>query len=218
MWTEVRWREPFNEREATVLRRVAESLRRAYELDPGRAYPWREWAQVRSLLGDEDKLSSEIAAKASAAQGPLIGYRRHDVQMPLTGGWSIRLPGRFAEEWEEGTYSAWADGRTLWFTSYSANRREPPTMDGLKKSADAGLESFEETKDEVLSYATIARSTENGEEFWKLSAQSAFPGGFAVLTVCFHEPSDREWALRTWRSLEHQKREPETKRLSFESE
>jgi hypothetical protein len=215
MWTEVRWRKPCNERETAVLRRVADSLQRAYELAPRRDYPWREWGEILSYLGKGDALASEIAEKAPGPETPLVGYRRHDVQVPLTGGWSIRLPGRFAEEWEEGTFCGWADGRTAWFTSYSSPNRQPPTMESLKESARAGIESFEEVKGEVLSHAVLDRATEDGEEFWQLSAQSAFPGGFAVLTVCFPEIADRDWALRTWRSLAHQKREPETHRATY---
>ncbi len=40
---------------------------------------------------------NEISAKANQCEGPLIGYRRHDVVFLKIRPWSIRLPGSFAD-------------------------------------------------------------------------------------------------------------------------
>jgi hypothetical protein len=55
MWVDVRWRRPINDSETATLEDVADSLRRAFELDTSLQYPWAEWKQIwlsRSLIAN----------------------------------------------------------------------------------------------------------------------------------------------------------------------
>ncbi|HYV67927.1 MAG TPA: hypothetical protein VE964_16930 [Myxococcales bacterium] len=205
MWTEICWRAPINEDEKALLKRGSEALEKAYALDSRRAYPWREWAEILDLLEHDGELAARVRARARTAhEGPLIGYRRHPTRVPLTGGWSIRLPGEFAEKWDEGTFTAWSGDRTVWFTSYSVERAHPPSIEELRSYASpASLGTWERIEQPLIGLASLERSKENDEEYWSLSTHTAIQTGFVICTICFVDDGDRDWALSTWRSIQH---------------
>src|SRR5262249_50857510 len=132
MWQEVRWRKPLDGGEEEMLREVHADLVRAHDLDPTLAYPWREWHELIGQLrecdsafessGHGDTVALVAARAGESLPGPLIGYRRKPVRVELAGGWSIEVPGEMAEEWEEGTWSAWDGRRTVWCTAFTFER------------------------------------------------------------------------------------------------
>jgi hypothetical protein len=123
MWTSVRWRRPITDAETAQLARVLQLLRGAHGLDPELSLPYGEWEELQGYLGDP----TPIPQREDTHTPSPIGYRRRDVQVKLAGGWSVRVPGSFAETWEEdGTYCGWDGKKTVWFTPLHVSERDPP--------------------------------------------------------------------------------------------
>lgn len=123
MWLEVRWRKPLDAKERALLDRVATELELAHAADPEGAHPWREWSEVLGHLGEESLRATraEVRANATPPSAVPIGYRRQPVRVTLAGGWSIVVPGEFAERWDErGTWVAWDATRSLWINTAEA--------------------------------------------------------------------------------------------------
>ena len=219
LWQEVRWRAPITEEEGELLMDVHLDLERAYHLDPSADIPWREWHELLGYLNEyfgyaefqheEEELEAEIERRAESADpsARLIGFRRGRVQVTLTGGWSIVIPGDYAEQWEENgeTWSAWHGGRTIWFTSWS-----------VKGEADEGLsprdildsrpwpeggERFDHADGALLGQAVFLPYEDEGEPMWNLKGYTAIDGNFALCNIYLHDQSDLAWALEVWKSL-----------------
>lgn len=210
MWTDVRWRVPFNEREDDVLRLVLDDLAAAHAEAPELAYPWREWNELLGYATRDGPLAPMIASRAvGTAPGPLVGYRRRDVRVDLTSGWSILVPGSFAEAWEDdgGTWVAWDQTRTVRVTTLSIGAKgapaEPEAILGPSKPDDAAVQRFDYRDRWLLGRASLVPTEENGKRFWRLTGESAIPGGLGIVTVFFDDEADRDWALGTWKSLAH---------------
>lgn len=215
MWQDVRWRAPVTDGEGELLMDVHLDLERAYRLDPDAVLPWREWAELVEYLTDYfgyvefqagPDFADEIAARARREiGGPRIGYRRGTVQVALTGGWSIRIPGELAEKWDDGgqAWTAWLDRRTVWFTSWSLR-------DGEEAQSAAEIldeldlpdgETFEHLNGRVFGRAVFVPHEEDGARLWNLKAYSAYDGGFALCNVFVPDRDDLAWALDVWRTL-----------------
>ena len=96
--TDVRWRPPLTDEETDRLVGAAGLLESAYRLDASLAYPWREWHEILGYLGADTPLAAEVARRADQTpDGPKVGYRRRNVTVDLTGGWTVEVPGSLAE-------------------------------------------------------------------------------------------------------------------------
>src|SRR5690606_36785072 len=89
-------------------------------------WPWREQSEMLERLGEDSLRATRVHLRASALPpGPAIGYRREPVRVTLAGGWSIRVPGAFAERWEErGTWVGWDATRSAWLNSLEVRGSE----------------------------------------------------------------------------------------------
>jgi len=218
LWVDVRWRKPLSEAEEGVQSEAAELLAAAYEMDPKREYPWREWQELLNCLDEPGPMLGEVARRAEhAPDGPKLGYRRRSVTARIAGGWSIKYPGSFAEEWEEegGTWVAWDDQRTIRFTSFTRQVEDGEAVlssqavldDSEMEETEEG-ERYEHEQDHLLGRATIRFVDEPDEEeddepYWMLQGRSALPGKLGLTTICFASEQDRDWALETWKSVSH---------------
>ena len=218
LWQDVRWRTPITEDEGEQLMDIHLDLERAFHLDPHAPIPWREWWEMLQYLNDyfgyaefhhEESLEDEIKTWAALVDPmlPLVGYRRGPVQVTLTGGWSIVIPGEFAEDWEENgeTWSAWYGGRTIWFTSWSVKGENDESL-----NPEQILDSRPWPEDaEVLSHqdgalhgrAVFLPFEEEGQMLWNLKGYSAVEGKFALCNIYLQDESDRDWAIAIWKSL-----------------
>ncbi len=222
LWQEVRWRTPITEDEGELLMDVHLDLERAYHLDPGSAIPWREWREMLEYLDEyfgyaefqhEEGLEDEIKKRADMVdpQTPRIGYRRGPVQVMLTGGWSLVIPGEFAEEWEDGgeTWSAWHGGRTVWFTSWSVQGENDETLGPAEildsrswpTEGEGEGEIIEHEDGPLLGRAVFMACEEEGQTMWNLKAYSAIEGNFALCNIYLQDKADLPWALEVWKSL-----------------
>lgn len=196
MWHEVPWREPLDEGERALMERVDADLRAARRADIDLDVPWPEWAELHDLLGVDDGHAEETHRRAGD-QPATIGYRRHDLEVELTGGWRLRLPGALLGGWEDDGARYWAtDGdRSVEFTSMTANE----ALDSERLLAVAP------ERHPVI--ARLADGTRRGR------AEAYDDGGIRVvhglvadapqvaILTCKGAPSDEPWALATWRSL-----------------
>jgi hypothetical protein len=213
LWLEVRWRAPVDDGERALLEQVATWLERAHGLDPDAAVPWDEYSELLEHLGEESLRATRAHLKAKSgsvlAKRSPIGYRRRPVRVLLGGGWSLRIPGELAERWDErGTWVAWDDHRSVWFTSMTVH-----TDDGAPSpSTEVTLESLPPLEAEELlelergdlrGVACFVDEEHEGQAVHRLEAHAARGANAAIGTVVFVRDEDRDWALSTWGSVFH---------------
>jgi len=195
IWTEMVWRPPLLEEERQLFRDVARLLELAWREEPSLPYPWREWQEVLGYLGVGGTLAEEISLRAAEAPaGPLIGYRRGSVQVALPDGWEIRIPGSLAEErLADGSWVARDHRRSVRFVSLEDSH-------GREHGAEALPYELEHQGERVRGRATLHR--EPGE--CRLTALCEAGSRRALCVVNFDDPEEEDWALGTWRSLDHE--------------
>jgi hypothetical protein len=204
MWVDVRWRHPINDSETAVLEDVANSLHRAYELDPRLQYPWAEWKQLLELLdrkGDEAKL-----VKSRVDGIPTIGYRRNYVTVTLPGGWIIRIPGSFSdfEPDNDGDLCALNPPVEIWFTAYRSEATSSPNgFQSAKNEKKNNLADYVIERNDYFAQATISeKRRDTGEEYFVLNSSNLAVGTRSVCTIVFSNTDQKDWAVETWRSIQ----------------
>src|SRR5688500_2228249 len=85
---EVQWREPLDKDERELMTNVDEDLRAARKADASLDLPWPEWKELLMHMGIEDEDVNERAGDRES----VLGYRRLDLDVDLSGGWRIVLP------------------------------------------------------------------------------------------------------------------------------
>lgn len=217
MWRDVRWRAPLDADEGRLLMDVHLDLARAHRLDPAPDFPWREWCELMDQIeahfgyiempGDDVEWDVRRRAAGAAVDPPLIGYRRRPVRVDLTDGWSIEIPGEMAEEWDdEGLWTARDAARAVFFRSYRPSKEDgsepriPEILDGLTLPDGRRIEHRTEG---MIGRAALVVPDRDDEDGWRLAGHNVVDGGLAVCNVLFRDPDERDWAVATWRSLEH---------------
>lgn len=219
MWTELRWRRPFDDEERKLMAEVNRRLHKAFDDDPSLDYPWREWQELlRYLDTDSPHLPTIVHNAEMAPDVPKAGYRRGKVVCHLPGGWSIKVPGSFAENWddEQAAWMAHDDERHIYITTYTLSERNghPRPAAELLETAqdlneDPGIgEELNWQNGPLLGKATLRWQEDDEEPHWLLSATSVVPGRLAVCTISFEKESDRDWAVDAWHSLNRQEPPP----------
>jgi len=196
MWLEVPWREPLVDAERAIMERVDEDLALARHADRGLELPYAEWAELLEYLGTDDERAARIRKRAGDRQ-PTIGYRRHPMDIELSGGWTIELAGAFVTHLDADGDRWWAtDGaRVVEFTSLTANDESDsarllavapeihPVIARIDEAARLGrIETYEEDGMHVV-HGLMASAPHVG-----------------ILT-CKSEVGNRDWAVAAWRSL-----------------
>ena len=209
MWMDVRWRPPLTKAEHGTLLEVISLLETVHAAQPTLDLPWREWSEIYRYLGASGPIVQEVAAHADLVTGPLIGYRRGSVRRRVMGGWSLEVPGSFAEKWEDrSTWVGWEDGKSVWLTCFANRTGQAPSIPPHLALGDASTtwgEVIEYQTERVLGSALLDRSIdEDGSKTWQLATRSAVAGHLAVATICFVEDDERDWGLQTWRSIQHE--------------
>jgi len=160
MWNEFPWRAPLTDDEGELTDQIAADLATAYTLDPNAAMPWREWAEVIAAMDVDDHeltvepidpaLRAEVLKRAAESPDAKVGYRRYPVRIPLGLGWSVEVPGTFADQWSDDgrTWQGWDKTRRI-----TAGFGKQPEMIGLIRS-QGGL------------WLTVAGDTEFADSIW----------------------------------------------------
>ena len=198
LWHEVAWREPLDDDERAVLSRADADLTAAHRADPHLDLPWPEWAELLGHLGTDDEHAAEVRARARAAPAaPPIGYRRHPMEIELSGGWSLELSGSFVGRWEQDGDRWWAtDGdRAVEFTSLTAeSETDSDRLLAVAPEAHPVIERWSSGDHRGRAEASV-----DGDVHLVHGLMARAPH-VAILT-CKGAASDQAWALATWRSL-----------------
>ncbi len=197
MWHEVPWREPVDDAERALMENVDTELTAARDADPSLELPYADWAELLLLLGrDDDDHGREIRTLAAGATST-IGYRRHPMEVELSGGWTIDLAGAFVGHWEDNDARWWAtDGdRVVEFSSLTAGDE----TDSAKLLAVAP--EHHPVIARVDEAARCGRAEAYDDDGVRIvhGLMTAAPN-VAIMT-CKGSPDDEAWALATWRSL-----------------
>jgi hypothetical protein len=205
MWTDVRWRPPTEAGENELIVEVLRLLRRAFPLDPGLPYPWREWKELLDFAGQPDQMRERVEAEAAAASptSALIGYRRRQVRVEQAG-WTITIPGSFATRRTEEEFWAGGGGRTITIAATPTGTGDapmPPDVFLDSVTAHLGGELLRHDANGVAGRAKLALDPTSAVEAAVLEGYSAVRGSGAAVRIVIHSAEDWDWALGMWRSL-----------------
>ena len=201
LWTEVRWRTPAVPSEEATLDEVHRSLSRAFPIDPTLPYPWAAWAEVVSYRGIDDPMARQVLARASASPGdePPIGYRRDPVRISHEG-WSIEVPGAFAERRTAEEWWGASAGRRITLAAVPTGTMAAAAFVS-QFAADLGDDALSHRDGELVGRARIGSDPSSGVEIGVLDGYSAVAGSGAAIRIEFDDPADWQWAVDQWRAL-----------------
>jgi hypothetical protein len=204
MWTEIRWRPPATDEERAVMSETLKLLRRALPLDTTLAYPWREWRELLAHSGTTDPMADQIAEKAAALPAAdWIGYRRRPVTV-THAGWSLKVPGSFAERRTTEEWWGGEGGRAITLAATPTETDGRPMLPDtfLKRVAGhLGTDVLRHQDGPIVGAARLTVNDDSGVETAVLEGYSAVVGSGAAIKIEIHDPNDWEWALDMWRSL-----------------
>jgi hypothetical protein len=206
MWIDVRWRPPLVAAERELLQRIDGWLEQGFALAPQDPWPWREWAEILELLGENSLRTTRVKLRAAALPpSEPIGYRRRAVTVTLSGGWSIRAPGDLAERWEApGVWVGWDARRSIWFSSVEVEgSRDAETTLGALPPLEGEGELFVLEDGALRAVARVGTFEEEGHTLHRVLAHAAIGPHAAIGTFVLEREEDCAWALETWASLSH---------------
>jgi hypothetical protein len=204
MWTDVRWRQPVDDREQKIHEEVIRLLSRAFPLEPSLPYPWREWKELTSIHGTTDAMTRQVETRAARTPGgPLIGYRRDPVRI-IHEGWELEIPGSFGERRTEEEWWGGEAGRSITLAATETGSAAGPMSAEeflVTVSPDLGKDALTHRSGELVGRARITSDVSSGVEVGVLEGFSAVRGLGAAMRIVFDDSSDWQWALEMWRSL-----------------
>ena len=210
MWIDVRWRPPLTREEHSTLVQVNSILEHALTTRPDLPFPWREWSEIRRFLkmsGDDLTTTLECRARA-AADFPPIGYRRRDLVRCLDLGWSLRIPGSFAEQRDRGkvaTWCGWDGPRTVRLSPIPVPKGHDFPLERLVETVSLPSgELLTRSEGAIRAQATVAETVEGERRYWSLRSVNVAPACAALLSVDYDHLCDSQWAVDLWHSLQHQ--------------
>lgn len=216
MWQAIAWRPPLDRAEYEALAELHRLLAAAHAADPALALPWPAWRDVIGLLADAadhlDELADDggdepiapiaiaapLAAEVRRRAGDepnAIGYRRYDLEVELSGGWSVRMPGSFL--------GAWTDDDSRYVATDGERALELTTL-----TASGGISS-----EELLAVAPtrfpVVETLDRGGHTGRAEVTTDADGTTIVHGIVTAAPDvailtcrgDRAWGLATWRTL-----------------
>ena len=197
MWHDIPWRVPLDDAERALMTRADADLRAALRANRDLDMPWPDWAALCDHLDLHTKVAEAVRDRAAGAPAA-IGYRRHDLEVDLPGGWRMVHPGAFVGGWEDDDtrYVATDGKRSVSVTTLSAEGEADPNA-----LLDVAPERFEIV-------ARVADGDRRGRaeatmdhDVRVLHGLMAIAPHVAILTVrC--APTDEPWAIATWKSLD----------------
>jgi hypothetical protein len=226
LWCYFPWRVPLSESEGELADQIANDLATAFKLDPAAELPWIEWLELLATIEADAKgeqfcvtptnpvLSVELWKRtgpvAFTAIGDRIGYRRFPIRTCLDAGWSIEIPGDFAQEWDaDRNWTAWNATRTIWFRRVGFTKPDgsQPTSTEILELGRRSLPEGEPLPaldaGPVRGLAVFGPVDEDGRTIWRLSGMAGAAGHLVVCNIYCQSPDDRAWAIHTWQSLHH---------------
>ena len=205
LWTEIRWRAPGDDAERAVADEALRLLRKAFPLDPSLPYPWREWHELLRLRDVDDPLLRQVAERAArtpATRTP-IGYRRGPVGISHAG-WTLEVPGSFAERRTDEEWWGGEGGRTVTLAGVTTGGPTGPMLPDAflsRVAGDLGEGVMTHRDGDVAGRARLGTDTSSGIEVGVLEGFSAVTGRGAAIRITFDDPDDWQWAIDLWKAL-----------------
>lgn len=192
-WVELHWHPPKDEYELSDCRNTLKCFETARRLDPSVPVPDREVEELQRLTEQSD-----LSDFRPADQG--VGFRRRPMRRGLTGGWTIVLPGFYYGDTENDgtTVVYWYGNRTVRGTSLSFKEGAPRQPAGSQ--AQESQREFDFHQGHLTGEADIEWVETEDEAYWQLQGEMRTDGEICIVTVCFENAADREWAVETWKS------------------
>jgi hypothetical protein len=205
MWSEVRWRPPAIDSERALLNETLTLLQRAFPLDPSLPFPWREWKELIDHRGFIDGAAEQIQERAAGENGnrPPIGYRRQPVTI-VHEGWSLEIPGSFAERRTDEEWWGGEGGRGITLAGTETGTDDGPMSPEsflLQVASHLGSDALTHRDGELLGKARLNVDESSGVSTGVLEAYAAVTGRGAAMRVVFDDPDDWPWAMDVWRGL-----------------
>ncbi|HWI65115.1 MAG TPA: hypothetical protein VNT75_25075 [Symbiobacteriaceae bacterium] len=188
LWNEVVWCEPRFDAERELLTRVAGLLAKARELDPELPLPVAAWAEVLGLLGRVP----DAATGPDLAEDGSIGYRRHEISVPLAAHWWVDLPGDAVEGEEENAIYYWGQGWEFYCTVYRLGGGDIPQHIRVEGTEVVG-ERHGDTYHGAWKYCS-----EGEGPYWILQGDVIGAEHRVVVTITWTEESRTDWAKATF--------------------
>jgi hypothetical protein len=205
LWTEIRWRPPVDD-ERPVVDEALRCLRKAFPLDPSLAYPWREWHELLEYRDVDDPIARQVSERAKRVpkSRPLIGYRRGPVTV-MHEGWSLEVPGSFAERRTDEEWWGGQAGRGVTLAGVITGGDGAPPMPAqaflARVAGDLGDDVMTHHDGEVAGKARLSTDASSGVEVGVLDGFAAVTGRGAAIRVVFDDPDDWVWAVNVWKAL-----------------
>lgn len=192
-WMDVPWVSPANDRERVACEAALSCFERARQLDPGVDVPEWEIAELRRLLhpANEDMPPSENG----------IGFRRTAMNLPLTGRWTVELPGYFHSEYDPDSAAQvyFFGDRTFRASTWSFDAKSTPeeVLERVAPAKDARPLALR--ADHLIGHYTKSWNAE--DEVFVLSADVAKVDGLCAATITYANEEEEAWALRAASSI-----------------
>jgi hypothetical protein len=192
-------REQLDDDELALMKEVDADLRTAQREDRELALPWPEWATLLGFLGKTNERAQDVRARAGDRPAT-IGYRRYDLEVELTGGWVVRLPGAFVGAWEDdgARYVATDGQRSIEFTSVTAG--DDTTSEQLLAVAPERHPVF----DRFTAGNVHGRVEAFTEDHKRVVVGLVADAPHVAILTCKGGAADEAWAVAAWRSLRHE--------------
>ena len=180
-------------------------LRRALPMDPSLPYPWREWQELITLREVDDPIAHRVAPRAERAEPsrPQVGYRRRPVTV-VHEGWTLEVPGSFAERRSADEWSGRDRGRSVTLagvpTGTDAGPMRPETF-LARVAGSLGDDVLHHQEGDLVGKARLGTDASSGVEVAVLEGYSAVPGRGAAIRIVFEDADDWRWAMDLWRAL-----------------
>jgi hypothetical protein len=211
LWLDVRWRSPAGPDEVALADEVLGLLKRAHPLDPGLAWPWREWRELFQLRGAADPATRQLLDRGAgplvggseAAEPARIGYHRRAVTI-VHEGWVLDVPGSFTGTRSTDEWTGGEAGRSVTLAGVeTAEGGAPMSPDRFLRqvAGHLGHEAIEHDDGVVRGRARLSLDASSGVEVATVEGFSAVRGRGAAIRIEIDDPQDWKWALDTWRGL-----------------
>jgi hypothetical protein len=195
MWTQVRWREPIDDAEQSLVMRIDSLLASAHEGEPLLDLPWAEWADIQDLAGITTEHSPTIYARAGRSTSwPPIGYRRKPVDVRLSSDWWIQVPGSLAETASGDRWIGVESGRRITVRVHTdPSTYVQPTLPRAARplhhrTAHTHGRAWMQPNAPERPGHDLCGTMQSGDSVVSIRAQ-------------IRSPRDRSWAETAWRSL-----------------
>jgi hypothetical protein len=205
MWLEVRWRQPAVEGEAETLDEVHRLLARALPLEPNLPYPWAAWNEIIAIRDISGAIARQAMTQAATLDpaAPPIGYRRDPVRITHEG-WTLEVPGSFAERRSAEEWWGGGAGRSITLAATATGTETGPMSARAfldQVASDLGPDALHHEAGPVAARARLTSDASSGLEVGILEGYAAVVGSGAAIRITYDDPGDWQWALDMWRSL-----------------